>query len=349
MTGTREEAWLNQFPQYRAEIDGQRIHFVHVRGRGPDPTPIIITHGWPGSFFEMLKLVPLLADPGSAGGDPAHSFDVIVPSLPGYGFSDRPWARGTMSSRRAAELWARLMTEGLGYARFGAAGGDLGAIVTQCIAQNHPDLLIGIYLTNIGFYTPGPDPSELSEAEKRYLGAQQQWSMREGAYFMIQSTKPQTLAFALNDSPVGLAAWLTEKFRSWMDCNGVIETRITKDELLTNIMIYWLTQTISSSIRSYSDQTPGKMEPLPPVPAAFGSFPKDISLPPREWVERRVNLRQWTEMPYGGHFAALEAPVLLANDMHRFFQYLRQSGRVEGKVPYVNAAQSRQPVEDAGQ
>jgi microsomal epoxide hydrolase len=318
-----QEAKLNQFPHFRAEIDGTHIHFIQARGKGPKPTPIIITHGWPGSFFEIVKLIPLLTDPARFGGDPADSFDVIVPSLPGYGFSDRPRQRGGMSPRRAAELWAKLMTQGLGYARFAAAGGDFGAIVSQFLAADHPDLLTGIHLTYIGFYTSGPDPSTLSDTEKAYLGAIQQWVMREGAYFMIHSTKPETLSFALNDSPVGLAAWITEKFRSWMDCDGVIENRLSKDELLTNIMIYWLTQTISSSVRSYSDQMPGKLEPLPPVPAAFARFPKDINPPPREWVERRVDLRQWTAMPRGGHFAAMEEPELLAEDIRKFYRSLR--------------------------
>lgn len=328
----KQEAKLNQFAQFRAGIDGLNIHFVHERGSGPNPMPIIITHGWPGSFFEIYKLIPLLTDPASYGGNPADSFDVIVPSLPGFGFSDRPKERGLMTSRNAAELWAKLMTKVLGYERFAAAGGDFGSIITQYLAADHPELLIGIHLTYIGHYMSIPDPSELSETEKRYLGALQQWSMREGAYYMIQSTKPQTLAYGLNDSPVGLAAWIAEKFHSWtdsginsgIDSDRVAGGRITRDELLTNIMIYWVTETIGSSFRIYSEDLPRKLEPLPAVPAAFASFPMDLNPPPREWVERRLHLQQWTEMPRGGHFAAMEEPELLAVDMRKFFRMHRQ-------------------------
>jgi pimeloyl-ACP methyl ester carboxylesterase len=322
-----QEAKLNQFAQFRAEIDGLNIHFIHERGKGPKPMPIIITHGWPGSFFEICKLIPLLTDPASYGGDPIDSFDVIVPSLPGYGFSDCPRERGMMSSRHAAELWVKLMTDVLGYRRFAAAGGDIGSIITQHIAADHPELLIGIHLTYIGYYASTPDLSELSEAEKRYLGSLQQWIMREGGYFMIQGTKPQTLSYGLTDSPAGLAAWIAEKFHSWTDSDGVIERRVTKDDLLTNIMIYWVTETIGSSIRSYIDNPPQKLEPIPAVPAAFAAFPKDINPPPREWVERRLNLKQWTQMPRGGHFAAMEEPELLAEDMRKFFRNYRQPYR----------------------
>lgn len=321
----KQEAELNKLAQFKAEIDGMNIHFVYSRGKGPNPMPIIITHGWPGSFFEIYKLIPLLTDPERYGGDPIDSFDVIVPSLPGYGFSDRPRERGMMSNRRTAELWAKLMTDVLGYKRFAAAGGDFGSIVTQYLVADHPELLVGIHLTYIGHYDYAsiPDSSELSEAEKRYLGTLQQWSMSEGAYYMIQGTKPQTLSYGLNDSPVGLASWIAEKFHSWTDPRSFAERRITKDDLLTNIMIYWATKTIGSSIRTYIDNPPQKLEMLPPVPAAFASFPKDINPPPREWVERRLNLKQWTEMPRGGHFAAMEEPELLAEDIRKFFRNYR--------------------------
>ena len=319
-----QEAKLNQFAQFRAEIDGLGVHFIHERGKGPDPTPIIIMHGWPGSFFEIVKLIPLLTDPAAHGGDRAASFDVIVPSLPGYGFSDRPRERG-WTQERNADLLATLMTDVLGYDRFAAAGGDFGAIVTQNMVKRHADKLIGIHLTYIGFYQSTLDPSELSPAEQRYMDAIQRFTWSEGGYFMIQSTKPQTLAYGLNDSPAGLAAWLTEKFRSWADCDGEIERRLSKEELLTNIMIYWATETINSSIRTYYEGETPTMERLPDVPAAFAAFPKDLNPPPREWVERRVNLQQWTEMPRGGHFAAIEEPELLADDIRRFFSRLRSA------------------------
>lgn len=316
-----QEAQLNQYAQFRTTIDGMGIHFIHERGKGPNPTPIIITHGWPGSFFEIVKLIPLLTDPASHGGDAADSFDVIIPSLPGYGFSDRPHERG-WTHEKTADVWAKLMTE-LGYDRFMAAGGDFGAIVTQRLVERYAARLIAVHLTYIGFYGSTPDPDELSAAERAYLKAVQDWSQREGAYFMIQSTKPQTLAYGLNDSPVGLAAWITEKFRTWTDCGGEIERAVSKDELLTNIAIYWFTETINSSMRTYYEGTRPAFERLPDVPAGFASFPGDLNPPPREWVARRVNLQHWTQMPRGGHFAAMEQPELLAADIRSFARQLR--------------------------
>ncbi|MBA2284839.1 MAG: epoxide hydrolase [Ktedonobacteraceae bacterium] len=323
-----QEEKLNWFAHFRADIDGFGIHFLHERGRGPNALPLIITHGWPGSFFEMLKIIPLLTDPASHGGDAADSFDVIVPSLPGFGFSDRPSARG-MTMTKTAELWARLMTEALGYSRFAAAGGDIGAGVTQRLALAHPDLLVGIHLTYIGSGSSHPEQLDLSEAEQRYVHAAQQWSLQEGAYSRLQSTKPQTLAYGLNDSPVGLAAWIIEKFRAWSDCDGEVERRFSKDELLTNIMLYWATETISSSVRMYYENAHAP-SPLQPgqhieVPAGMALFPKEISLPPREWAERSMRVQRWTEMPRGGHFAAMEEPELLADELRAFFRPLRPS------------------------
>lgn len=316
------ESQLNQLPHFRAEIDGAGMHFIHARGRGPNPTPIVISHGWPGSFYEIVKLIGPLTDPAAYGGDPADSFDVVIPSLPGYGFSDRPSQPGA-STERAANIIATLMTDVLGYQRFGAAGGDFGAIVSQHLAATRPELLIGLHLTYIGFYAGAPDPATLSAAERAYMQRMQEWRMREGGYFMIQSTKPQTLAYALNDSPVGLAGWLAEKFYAWTDNGGRLDGAVSKDELLTNVMIYWLTETINSSMRTYKENRMQLFERLPDVPAAFASFPKDINPPPREWVARRVNLQHWTEMPRGGHFAAMEQPELLAADMRAFFHSLR--------------------------
>jgi len=323
-----QEAMLNQFAQFRAEIDGFGIHFVHERGQGPNPLPIVITHGWPSSFFEMLKIIPLLTDPARHGGNPADSFDVIVPSLPGFGFSDRPNVRG-MTLERTADLWARLMTEALGYGRFAAAGEDWGAMATRQLALKHPELLLGIHLTYLGYPSSLPDQSNLSEAEKRYLSAIQHWVMREGAYALIQSSKPQTLTYGLNDSPTGLAAWIVEKFRSWSDCDGNVERRFSKDELLTNIMIYWVTETINSSVRTYYENanTSSSLQPGQriEVPTDVALFPKDLSLPPREWAERSFRVERWTEMPRGGHFAAMEEPELLAEDIRAFFRPFRAS------------------------
>ncbi len=325
----KQEAELNTFAQFKAEIDGVKIHFIHERGKGPNPTPIILLHGWPDSFYRMHKIIPLLTDPASYGGDPADSFDVIVPSLPGFGFSDRPRERGA-TSIRTAELLAQLMTDVLGYKRFAAAGGDIGSRVTRLLALAHPESLIGIHLTDIGFPREiafPPDLSHPSRAEQQFLGSVQGWFMQEGAYAMLQSTKPQTLAYGLNDSPVGLAGWIVEKFRAWSDCGGDIEQRFSKDELLTNIMIYWVTETISSSARLYYEDS--HMAPqLQPgrhidVPAGVATFPKDLTQPPRELGERFLRVERWTEMPRGGHFAALEEPELLAKDIWAFFHDLK--------------------------
>lgn len=318
-----QEASLNQFAHFRAEIDGVGIHFIHERGQGPNPLPLIITHGWPSSFVQMLKIIPLLTDPARHGGDPADAFDVIVPSLPGYGFSDCPRERG-MSSQRTAQLWARLMTDGLGYRRFAAAGGDIGGGVTRRLALAHPDLLTGIHLTDVGY--PTSDRPDLSDAERGYLNEIRQWTAHEGAYSMLHSTKPQTLAYGLNDSPAGLAAWIVEKFRSWSDCGGDVERRFSKDELLTNITIYWVTGTINSSVRMYYEN--GHIAPLTPeqridVPAGVAIFPKDLLHPPREWAERSLRVRRWTEMPRGGHFNAWEEPELYADDVRAFFRDIR--------------------------
>jgi pimeloyl-ACP methyl ester carboxylesterase len=321
-----QEKKLNEFAQFRTQIDGMGIHFIHERGKGPNPTPILLNHGWPDSFYRMSKIIPMLTDPASYGGDPADSFDVIVPSLPGFGFSDRPGKDG-MKLERTAELLARLMVDVLGYKRYAAHGGDFGSPITQLLALAHPESLVGIHVTDIGFYNLYNHQPDLSEAEQCYLGAQQGWFFQEGAYAMIQGTKPQTLAYGLNDSPVGLASWIVEKFRAWSDCDGDIEKSYTKDELLTNIMIYWVTQTINSSFGYYRSMYSTKLQAGQhiEVPAAFARFPKDIPGidPPRTLAERHLRVTRWTQMPRGGHFAALEEPALLAEDLRASFRPFR--------------------------
>lgn len=320
----RHEAVLNQFAQFRTELDGLGIHFIHERGKGPNPLPIILTHGWPDSFYRMYKIIPLLTDPARFGGDPADAFDVIVPSVPGFGFSDRPRKPG-VGQEHTARLWSQLMGDVLGYGRFAAAGGDLGSGVTMHMAHHQPDRLVGIHLTDVSY--PMSSPAELAEdpEAQQYLQDLQTWWMSEGAYSMLQSTKPQTLAYGLNDSPVGLAAWIVEKFRKWSDCDGDIETRFTKDELLTNVMIYWVTQTIGSAVRLYreTDQdTPLYPAPRIEVPVGIAHFPIDL-IPPRQWVEHDMNVQRWTKMPRGGHFAALEEPELFVEELRAFFRPLR--------------------------
>jgi pimeloyl-ACP methyl ester carboxylesterase len=321
-----QEVTLNQFAHFRATIDGLGIHFIHERGTGPKPLPIVLSHGWPDSFVRMLKIIPLLTDPASHGGNAADSFDVIVPSLPGFGFSDHAYRRG-MTRERIAALWARLMTDELGYKSFAAHGGDLGSGVSERLALNHAASLVGIHLTDVPFRrllaTP---PEKLTDAERAYLDAAQAWRMREGAYALMQGTKPQTLAYGLHDSPVGLAAWIVEKFCSWSDCDGDVETRFTKDELLTNITIYWATGTINSSFHLYTEGTadpPLDAAQRSAVPTGIAVFPKDLVPAPRGSADRLFNVRRWTVMPRGGHFAAMEEPALLAEDLRAFFRPLR--------------------------
>jgi pimeloyl-ACP methyl ester carboxylesterase len=232
-------------------VDGVGLHFVHERGKGPAPLPLVLTHGWPSTFYELLPLVPLLTDPASHGGDPTDAFDVVIPSLPGYGFSDPLSGRG--SANRVPELWAELMTEVLGYTRFGAHGGDIGAMVANRLALEHPERLVGIHVTRPADPYVGPGAVPLTEAEQALLPARARWHEDEGGYVHIQRTRPQTLAYGLADSPVGLAAWIVEKWRAWSDCGGEVEHRFTKDQLLTTVMLYWVTGTIGSSFRFHRD------------------------------------------------------------------------------------------------
>ena len=325
-----QEATLNKFANFRAQVDDLRIHFIHERGRGPAPMPLLLTHGWPDSFARMLKVIPLLTDPAAHGGDLKDSFDVIVPSLPGYGFSEKPKQAGTTA--RIADYWAKLMTEKLGYERFAAGGGDIGSAVTQELAQQHPRKVIGVHLTDVPFqnwFFYDGDRSKLSAEERKYFEAGEKWSEREGAYAIVQSTKPQMAACGLSDSPAGLAAWILSQFQAWSDCNGNLENRFTKDELLTHVMIYWVTQTISSSFLYYYEpqrgHLPQDMKKPVEAPAGFAIFPKDLNPAPRVWAERFFDVRRWTEMPRGGHFAALEEPQLLVDELRAFFRPLRSA------------------------
>ena len=323
-----QEAKLNAFNHFKSEVDGLDIHFIHEKGKGPNPIPLIITHGWPSCFFEMTKIIPLLADPASHGGDAADSFDVVAPSLPGFGFSDHAQDRG-MEIQRVAGMWNKLMSQNLGYPKFGAQGGDIGSGVTARLGFAHSDTLYGIHLTSITRPTPylGPGSKPVTDAEQALITQRDKWFQDEGGYNHIQGTKPQTLAYGLNDSPVGLAAWIVEKYRTWSDCGGDVEKSYTKDELLTIVTIYWVTQTISSSTRMYFENqkhlwTMEKDQKVP-APAGMAMFPQEISKPPREWGERSYHVRRWTEMASGGHFAALEEPQLLAEEVRAFFRDFR--------------------------
>ena len=323
-----QENNLNSYAQFKSNVEGIDIHFFYEKGKGPNPLPIILTHGWPDSFVRYQKIISLLTDPASFGGNTNDSFDVIIPSLPGFGFSSIPEYSGYNNSR-VADLWAKLMTEKLGYTKFAAAGGDIGSGVTRYLALNYSDLLVGIHLTDIGIIRDiltSTNENSLSSQELQYKKTVQQWIAQEGGYMSIQSTKPLTLAYGLSDSPVGLAAWIIEKFHSWSDCKGNLENKYSMDELLTNIMIYWLTNTIGSSTRIYYENT----HSLPPmkeikVPIGLALFPEDILLPPKEWVEKNLDIIHWTEMPRGGHFAAMEEPLLFVEDVRKFYRTFRTS------------------------
>jgi len=320
------ERGLNALPQFTAGIDGQRVHFVHVRAAGSGPArpalPLVLTHGWPSSFLEMLPLAALLTDPGSHGGDPDDAFDVVIPSLPGFAFSGLPPA-GPVTPPVIGDLWARLMSEVLGYPRFGAYGGDIGSHVTGFLGARHRDRVLGIYTHHPNLHPVLDGGRPLSAAEQGYLAARQAEHGSDSGYAVIQSTRPDTLAAALADSPSGLAAWLVEKYRAWSDCGGDVESRFSKDALLTMITLYWVTGTIGSSFRSYydDDQTP----PLPrvDVPAGITLTPEDRDYP-REYAERSYpDIRQWIGPTRGGHFLPLEEPGLLAADLRAFFRPLR--------------------------
>ena len=323
-----QEAKLNAFNHFKSKVDGLDIHFIHEKGKGPNPIPLIITHGWPSCFFEMTKIIPLLADPASHGGDAADSFDVVAPSLPGFGFSDHAQERG-MEVQRVAGMWNKLMTQNLGYPKFAAQGGDIGSGVTARLGFAHSDTLFGIHLTSITRPTPymGPGSKPVTDAEQALITQRDKWFADEGGYNHIQGTKPQTLAYGLNDSPVGLAAWIVEKYRTWSDCGGDVEKSYTKDELLTIVTIYWVTQTISSSTRMYFENQKNlwtmEKDQKVPAPAGMAMFPQEISKPPREWGERSYNVRRWTELTSGGHFAALEEPQQLAEEVRSFFRDFR--------------------------
>src|SRR5215813_13731585 len=319
-----QERELNAATQFRAELDGVHIHFVHERARHGNGIPLILSHGWPSTFVELLPLVPFLTDPHAHGID-GPAFDVVIPSLPGYGFSERPRRTG-VNYQYVAGLWHRLM-RGLGYEGYGAQGGDFGAGIVTFMALNNPKPMIGVHLSNLEIapYT-GPGSRPLSAAEKTYRQRNDAFWQEEYGYKAIQSTKPQTLGYALNDSPAGLAAWIIEKWRAWSDSDGDLEGRFSREFLLTMITLYWVTETITPSMRDYFDNRWHGAEIQPgarvQAPVGFANFDKNYvseGSPPREWVERLYDVRRWTSMPRGGHFAAAEEPELLARDIAAFF------------------------------
>jgi pimeloyl-ACP methyl ester carboxylesterase len=305
-----QEARLNEFEHYRTTIDGQSIHFVHARSARDDAMPLLLTHGWPGTIVEFLDVIPMLTD----------TFHVVAPSLPGYGFSEPTRARGWDVSR-VTRAFVELMAS-LGYSRYLAQGGDWGAQVTTLIGAMDPEHCAAIHL-NMPIATRPKEEIELSEADKAGLGDLGAFMREEAAYSMEQSTKPQTLGVGLNDSPAGLLAWIVEKFRTWSDCDGHPENVFTRDQLLTNVTTYWVTQTITSSARLYWEHMHSRTKPqYVAVPTGVARYPKEILRYPRPWVEQAYNVTYWADMPRGGHFAAMEQPRLFADDLHAFFATL---------------------------
>ncbi|MBW2384211.1 MAG: epoxide hydrolase [Deltaproteobacteria bacterium] len=316
------ETRLNEFPQFKTPIDGLGIHFVHARSKEPDALPLIITHGWPGSIVEFQKVIAPLVDPVAHGGDASDAFHVICPSLPGYGFSERPTQTG-YGVEKIADTWAALMAK-LGYGRYVAQGGDWGAMVTNQIALRDTDQCVGIHL-NMPIVAPDPETmADLTSAEQSALAGMQHYQDHDSGYSKQQSTRPQTVGYGLVDSPAGQAGWIIEKFWSWMDCDGHPENVLTRDELLDNVMLYWLPATAASSARLYwqSFNSPS-FDPVE-VKTGCSIFPKEIFRTSRRWAEKKFkNLVHWNELEKGGHFAAFEQPEIFVDEIRTCFRSMR--------------------------
>ena len=320
------EAGLNRFTHFTAPVGGLRVHFVHERSPHEGATPLLIQHGWPGSFFEFHKVIGMLTRPERHGGDPGDAFHVVAPSLPGFAFSEAPRAPG-MHPGAVGELLHELMHDVLGYRRYAAQGGDWGALVTSSMALRHPESVVGLHLNMQGCRAKtGGAARPLDDEEKAWLARARAVFAEDMAYFTIQGTRPTSLGYGLHDSPAGLLGWFLEKFTAWTDCGGDLENAVGRDEFLTNLMLYWATGRIASAARIYYEHIhTGSRGTLAPderieVPTAMAVFPREILVGPRQWVERAYNIVRWTEMPRGGHFAALEQPELLAADIRAFFR-----------------------------
>ena len=318
------EAQLNELANFRTEIDGQQIHFVHARATDADALPLLLIHGWPGSVVEFLDVIPKLIDPQNHGGRAADAFHVVVPSLPGYGFSEPTRTRG-WDPERIARAFIELMAR-LGYTRYAAQGGDWGAQIATRIGALDPEHCAAIHL-NMPIAARPAEPVALTDEEQAELAAFRQFQREESAYSLEQGTKPQTLGVSLNDSPAGLLAWIIEKFRAWSDCDGDPENAFTRDQLLTNVMVYWVTRTITSSARLYREARlaglRGEVPQYVGVPTGVARYPREILRFPRAWVDQRYNVTHWAVMPRGGHFAAMEQPDLFTDDLRTFFRTVR--------------------------
>lgn len=323
----KHEAALNQIPRFHTDIGGLSIHFAQIEGTstGIGPRmPLLLTHGWPDSFWRYTKVIPLLTDPGAHGADPSDAFDVVVPDMPGFGYSQQP-THVPLNSIAVADLWAQLMSD-LGYRRFGAAGGDIGSGVCRYLGLNYPHRVTALHRLDAGMPVVTGAGDEYTPEERAWFAAVTSWGAAEGAYAAMHRTKPHTAAFGLADSPSGLAAWLVEKLRAWSDCNGDIEESFTKDEILTNVTMYWLTETIGSSMSMYhanaeipAEQQARRVE----VPSGYSLFPADILTPPAAWLHRTANTVWISHPPHGGHFAPFEEPDIYANELRNFFRPFR--------------------------
>ncbi len=321
-----QEAALNAFPQFKVPLHDIDLHYIAVQGKGPDPMPLLLMHGWPGSVFEFIDIIPRLTDPARFGGDPADSFTVIAPSLPGYGLS---FARGQkrFSIQQIADCLNDLMVKVLGHHRYGAQGGDWGAMTASYLGHAHTKNVLGIHVNLLAVRRDRAMPDNPTPGERRCHDDLAHWLKEETGYQWIQGTRPQTLAYGLTDSPAGLAAWIAEKFRAWSDCDGDIESAIDRDRMLGNICLYWFTGAIGSSFWPYYARMHGAW-PVPEggvtAPMGYAAFPKEIMRPTRSAAERTyTDIRRWTEMPRGGHFAAMEQPLVLSEDVRAFFRPLR--------------------------
>ena len=326
------EKRMNAFDHFRVEIENVPVHYLHVRGKGPAPIPLILTHGWPWTFWDFQHMIGPLSDPASHAGDPADAFDVVIPSLPGFGFSS-PLTQPGVGFARTAELWDTLMRDVLGYPRYAAQGGDWGSLVTAALGHLAADHLVGVHQSMGGFL--GLDygamrPEDYAPEERAWPAQVARRVATITSHMAVHTSDPQTLAFALQDSPVGLAAWIVERRRAWSDCDGDVERAFSKDELLTTISIYWHTNTIGTSMRFYRESMTGSPwqpvhdhSPAVPTPSGFAIFPEDNILIPRKVAERYANVAHWTIMPRGGHFAPAEQPELLVEDIRTFFRGLR--------------------------
>lgn len=325
----RHEREMNRLPQFKTVIGGLPIHFIHVKGKGPSPTPLIATHGWPWTFWDLRKIIGPLTDPGAHGGDPADAFDVVVPSLPGFAFSSPLEAPGIFHAP-TADLWAQLMTR-LGYDRFAAQGADIGAFVSAMLGHRYPDRVIGVHLQHlVPIRPPLAQEEDYAPHEKGGIGKRARFMADGSGYMHIQRTRPQTIAYAMHDSPVGLAAWLIEKRRDWADTGGDVESVFDKDDLLTTVSLYWFTETYLSSAHHYyasgranlADSLLHDRLPAVDVPVAALQFEGDMIYHPRTWAERQYNIQRWAVEKHGGHFGAAERPDVLVEDLRGFFRDL---------------------------